>query len=296
MQDIDNLISHHLLQKQISEKLSDRLLNDPEVRTFLKEVNLAYNDFESKNADNNSFTHSEKETQILEYTRRLEKINKELDQFAYIVSHDLKAPLRAITNLSEWIEEDLAEKMDETTEKNFSLLRSRIKRMEALIAGVLAYSRAGRIKTENLEIDMNGFLQDVVYQISPPKHFQILIQEDLPTIYSEKLALEQVFANLLSNAIKYNDSENPSIKIGYAEKDSAYEFCIEDNGPGIDPAFHEKIFMIFQTLQSRDILESTGAGLAIVKKIITEKGGKIWIDSHPGAGSKFFFTIPKIVN
>lgn len=233
------------------------------------------------------------ENRIKEYAGTLEKINKELDQFAYIVSHDLKAPLRAINNLSLWIEEDLEGKMEADTKKNFDMLRGRILRLEALINGILQYSRAGRVKNELSEIDMNLFLPDVIQNLAPPENFKIHYSKNLPHVNAEKISLEQVFSNFISNAIKYNSNPNPEINIEAMEKDSHYYFSVADNGPGIEPEFHQKIFVIFQTLQARDVVESTGVGLAIVKKIVDEQGGKVWVESEKGKGAKFCFTLPK---
>jgi PAS domain S-box-containing protein len=234
------------------------------------------------------------EQKMKEYAESLEKINRELDQFAYIVSHDLKAPLRAINNLSIWIEEDIGEKIEADTQKNFNLLRGRIGRMEGLINGILDYSRAGRMKAQLNEIDLNIFIADIVSNLAPPDKFNVKIQEGMPTITAEKIAIDQVFSNFISNAIKYNNSENPLIEVNYIDKGDVYQFCVTDNGPGIDAQYHEKVFQIFQTLQARDTVESTGVGLAIVKKIVEEKGGKAWVESEVGKGSKFFFTLTKI--
>lgn len=231
--------------------------------------------------------------ELQDYASNLEKINKELDQFAYIVSHDLKAPLRAINNLSQWIEEDLEGKLEGDTVRNFELLRGRIHRMEALINGILQYSRAGRAKNENVTIDTHLFVKDIVSNLSPPPHFKVDIEHPLPTISAEKIAMDQVFSNFISNAIKYNNNPEPFIRVTGQDLGSEYKFGVWDNGPGIAPEFHEKVFMIFQTLQARDSVESTGVGLAIVKKIVEEKGGKVWLESEAGKGTAFFFTLPK---
>ncbi|MFM2194844.1 MAG: hypothetical protein RL092_444 [Bacteroidota bacterium] len=236
----------------------------------------------------------ESENQMKEYANTLEKINKELDQFAYIVSHDLKAPLRAINNLSIWIEEDLEGKMEPDTRKNFDMLRGRIHRMESLINGILQYSRAGRVKSENIPIDVSAFVKDIVQNLAPPETFQVFIDDNLPVIQGEKLAIDQVFSNFISNAIKYNNNEKPEIKVFYEDLGSMHKFGVSDNGPGIAPEFFNKVFVIFQTLQARDVIESTGVGLAIVKKIVEEKGGQVWLESELNKGTTFYFTLPKI--
>ncbi len=235
----------------------------------------------------------EHQTALQDYAENLEKINKELDQFAYIVSHDLKAPLRAINNLSQWIEEDLVGKLEGDTQRNFELLRGRIHRMEALINGILQYSRAGRVKSENVAIDVQSFVQDIVSNLAPPEHFTVEIDSNLPVIQAEKIALDQVFSNFISNAIKYNSNPQPQIQVTGKDLGKEYQFGVVDNGPGIPPEFYEKVFVIFQTLQARDTVESTGVGLAIVKKIVEEKGGRVWIESEVGKGSAFYFTLPK---
>lgn len=226
------------------------------------------------------------------YTNELERKNKELDQFAYIVSHDLKAPLRGINNLTLWIEEDLEGKMDEGVKANLDLMRNRVNRMEGLINGILQYSRAGRLKTEIEHVVLDHLIDEITQNLAIPENFALDIQKNLPELDTERIALEQVLTNFISNAIKYNDNPKPTIAIRCLRKGKFLEFCIEDNGPGIAPEYHEKIFQIFQTLQARDKVESTGVGLAIVNKIVNDKGGSIFVDSDEGKGSRFYFTWP----
>ena len=230
------------------------------------------------------------EKKLQEYSSDLERINKELDQFAYVVSHDLKAPLRAINNLSQWIEEDLESVLEADTAKNFDLLRGRVSRMESLINGILEYSRAGRMKFSAETIDLNVFIDEIIGSLAAPGKIKFNVQKNMPTISSERIVLEQVFANLISNAIKYNESPEPVVNVTFKELNKFYEFCVEDNGSGIEAEYHDKIFVIFQTLQARDKVESTGVGLAIVKKIVEDKGGTVWVESEKDKGSKFCFT------
>ncbi|MCB0737718.1 MAG: PAS domain-containing protein, partial [Bacteroidetes bacterium] len=228
------------------------------------------------------------------YIKDLEKINQELDQFAYIVSHDLKAPLRAINNLSTWIQEDLEDKMDQDTHEQFALLRGRVLRMEGLINGILQYSRAGRITATEQTVDLNELVKEITDALSDGYKANIEIDENLPIIETEKVALDQVFSNLISNALKYNNKELAQVKISSKTNGQFHHFRIEDNGPGIAKEFREKVFVIFQTLNARDEVESTGVGLAIVKKIIEDKGGKLYIDDSELGGAAFNFSWPKV--
>ncbi|MCE6992861.1 ATP-binding protein [Dyadobacter sp. CY323] len=228
------------------------------------------------------------------YMRDLERINAELDQFAYVVSHDLKAPLRAINNLSEWIEEDISHLLEGDTTDQFRLLRGRVHRMESLINGILSYSRAGRIKTVKEKFTIKSLVDDLRETFSSKNTTRFILEgNDALDIETEKITLTQILQNLISNGIKYNDKPEVEIKIGWKECENKYEFHVADNGPGIAQEFHEKIFVIFQTLQARDEVESTGVGLAIVKKILDEKGGLIRIESKMKEGTKFIFTWPK---
>jgi PAS domain S-box-containing protein len=226
-------------------------------------------------------------------TNVLRKRNQELDQFAYVVSHDLKAPLRAIANLSSWIEEDLSDSMTEDTLHQMNLLRGRVHRMEGLIEGLLQYSRVGRIEVPSEMVKVEKLLAEIIDSLAPPSGFEVKVEPGMPTFVTEKLALQQVFSNLISNAIKHNRSESGHVKISVKELDEFYEFSVADDGPGIAPQYHDKVFVIFQTLEARDKVENTGIGLSLVKKIVEGQGGTISLESAEGEGATFRFTWPK---
>lgn len=226
---------------------------------------------------------------------QLEKKNAQLDQFSYVVSHDLKAPLRAISNLSQWIEEDLSEVIEEDTGKNMSLLRGRVDRMESLINGILEYSRIGRTSAAISEVNVNTMLLDIIDGMPVPDQYKINIGEAMPALRTAGVPLSQVFSNLISNGIKYRESDSGKIEISAKDMGTYYEFSVADDGPGIEPKYHEKIFQIFQTLNARDKVESTGVGLSLVKKIVEEQGGEIILKSDAGQGAIFHFTWPKYI-
>lgn len=227
------------------------------------------------------------------YFTNLNKVNKELDQFAYVVSHDLKAPLRAINNLAEWISEDIKDP-DPEIRNNLQLMRGRVHRMENLINGILEYSKVGRkdVPTETFEV--KKLLEEIVDSLALPPNFQIILPENAPVLTTEKIFMIQVFSNLISNGIKYNDKPAGQITISVQPTQHFYEFTVTDNGPGIPAQYYDRIFGVFQTMEARDTLESTGVGLAIVKKIIDEKGGRIRIESKENEFTSFIFSWPKV--
>lgn len=228
----------------------------------------------------------------------LESANEELKNFGYVVSHDLKAPLRAIGSLADWIATDYADKFDDEGKEHMRLLISRVRRMDGLIDGILLYSRVGRVKETIVAVDLNRLVREVIDLLAPPANIAISIENILPTVMAEPTRIQQVFQNLLSNAIKYMDKPEGEIRIACVAEGSQWKFSIADNGPGIDRQHFEKIFQLFQTLAPRDRVESTGVGLALVKKIVEMYGGHIWLESTVGPNSKtkqgstFFFTLP----
>ena len=224
---------------------------------------------------------------------QLQRSNKELEDFAYVVSHDLKAPLRGITSVSTWLKEDYADKFDDEGKHQLDLLRSRALRMDALISGILQYSRVGNVEGDEELADMNLLVKEIIENLNPPPRIHIAIDGTLPTVKCPRVRMHQVFQNLISNAMKFSDKPQGEIKVRCEEQKDAWQFCVEDNGTGIDPKNFEKIFKLFQTLGAEVGTENTGVGLALVKRIIELRGGRVWIESKLGEGSRFFFTWPK---
>lgn len=223
----------------------------------------------------------------------LARSNAELDQFAYVASHDLKAPLRGIAHLSEWIEEDLGGDVPPDVREKMNLLRGRVRRLESLIDGILQYSRAGRVRAPEESVDTGALVHEVIDLLAPPPEITIRVAPDMPTLVTERTPLQQVFMNLIGNAIKYNRRPGATIDVTARDTGAFWAFSVADNGPGIAPEYHERIFGIFQTLESRDRVEGTGIGLAVVKKTVELRGGKITVQSEPGRGAVFTFEWPE---
>ncbi|WP_165823928.1 sensor histidine kinase [Pseudochryseolinea flava] len=223
----------------------------------------------------------------------LKRKNRELDQFAHIVSHDLKAPLRGIDNVATWIEEDHLDELSPKVKEYLALIKGRVVRAENLIRGILSYARIGRESIEKEMVDVGKMLQEIQESIPMKPGVSINIAANMPVFVTEKLPLQMIFTNLLNNAITYHDKSPGEVTISFESEKNEYRFCVADNGPGIAKHYHDKIFVIFQTLAERDQHESTGVGLAIVKKILDERNETIKIVSQIGIGSKFIFTWSK---
>jgi len=236
----------------------------------------------------------EKLNKDLESTiQELSRSNRELHEFAYIAAHDLKAPLRAIGTLADWLLTDYSDKFDQQGKERVNLLVSRVKRIDKLIDSILWYSEVGHNMQENEEMDLNELLSEVIYKIEPPENIEITIENELPTIICGKRPIAQVFQNLISNAVRYMDKPEGQIKVSCSEENGFWKFGVSDNGPGIEEKYFEKIFKIFQTLLPRDEVEATGIGLSLAKKIVELYGGRIWVESKLERGSTFYFTLPK---
>lgn len=223
----------------------------------------------------------------------LQERNQELDRFTYVVSHDLKAPLRGINNLSEMIVEDLQEQIPDENQHQFDLLQQRVQRMNALIDGLLKYSRVGRQEFAPETVDVEKLLNETIDSLDPPKGFQITNTTPLPSLVTKRILLSQVLTNLISNAIKHHDRDRGQIDLTVKDCGNYYEFAIADDGPGIPEADRERIFEIFQTLENKTSTTNTGIGLALVKKIVLAEGGKFWLDPNSDRGCKFCFTWKK---
>ncbi len=222
---------------------------------------------------------------------QLEKSNDELQEYAHIVSHDLKSPLRSIDALVNWIKEDNKDKLDAASMQNFELIETTLEKMEQLISDVLLYSSMGSKTLEKENVDLNSVVDELQKILFIPEHISINILNSLPKIKGDKTKLQQLFQNLISNAVKFNNKEQGIIEIDVLDKKSFYQFSIKDNGIGIEKKYHDKIFKIFHSLNKSK--ESTGIGLSIVKKIIDLYKGEIWIDSEADKGTTFHFTIKK---
>lgn len=231
------------------------------------------------------------ESQKEELLNSLEKSNKELEDYAQIVSHDLKAPLRNINTLITWIIEDYKNKLDDEAQKSFTLIQFNLEKMDLLINGILDYSSIDKLDSENRTVDFNLVLEEISRTIMVPANIEFKIATAMPCLQGNFYRFRQLLQNLIENAIKYNDKEKGYIEVGCHEKGDFVEFYIKDNGKGIPEAYFDKIFKVFTKLESNT--HSSGIGLSTVKKIVNFYGGDIWLESTENAGTTFYFTLPK---
>lgn len=221
----------------------------------------------------------------------LEKQNQALNEYAHMVSHDLKAPLRSIDTVINWCIEDNKDNIDAKSRKSLDLILFNVEKMDLLINGILDYSSIEKQESENRFLDLNILINETLRSINVPAKIEIKISADLPKVFGNQHRFQQLFQNLIQNAIHYNDKEKGLITIDFVERENEYEFKISDNGIGISEKYHHKIFDVFTKLESNT--KSTGLGLSIVKRIVDLYGGKIWLESQEGLGTTFYFTIAK---
>ncbi|MFM8432609.1 MAG: sensor histidine kinase [Bacteroidota bacterium] len=221
---------------------------------------------------------------------RLQSANKQLEEYVYIVSHDLKAPLRGLSSLSQFIEEELGEQITTEVYELLNMMKSRTDRMQQMIDGILHYSRMSNNRCDKETVDLNLLINNIIDLICPPSNVRIEYPDQLPVVEIEKIKIHEVLQNLILNAIKHNDKSDIFIQIQFNENGNWYEFSVKDNGKGIKPEHQEKVFGLFQTLLPKDKSEGTGLGLTIVKKIVEQQEGRVSVESELGKGSSFKFT------
>jgi PAS domain S-box-containing protein len=235
---------------------------------------------------------AELELRVERRTADLQAINQELAEFAYVVTHDLKAPLRGIHQLSEWLAQDHASQLDASGLRLLSLLRQRVHHLQQLIDGLLACARVGRSPEPERKVQTRDLVKQVLAVLAPPAHVRIHVAEDLPAIEGNPDRLHQVFQNLLDNAVKYLDKPHGRIGVTAVREKGGWIFRIADNGPGIPARYRDKVFQIFQRLHQTAEIPGTGLGLTLVKRIVENRGGRIWIESEDGLGTTVCFGWP----
>lgn len=230
-------------------------------------------------------------TELKKYTSELERVNQDLEEFTYVASHDLKAPLRAIEHLAKWLEEDLGDGLPEGSAKHIAQLKQRVRRMDALLSDLLDYSRAGRVRSEVVEINFVALMQDVL-EMNALDNFEVETKFEVQEFFGVKTPLETVLRNLIGNAAKHHDQSTGKIIIENQLLGHELQFSVSDDGPGIADDMHSKAFTMFQTLRRRDEVEGSGVGLSIVKKLVESEGGRVWIEQNRPRGTRVCFTWP----
>lgn len=229
---------------------------------------------------------------LVHQASELARSNKELEQFAYISSHDLQEPLRKITTLSEMLRERFGNTGDPDMNRVVASICSSSARMRALIIDLLTYSRVTRKGLDTAQLDLNDIVSDVLSDLESRPPDATITVDPLPKIEANTFQIRQLFQNLIANALKFRGNERPRVRITAKTNGAMWTFGVQDNGIGIDPKYTEQIFDVFQRLHTRDAYPGTGIGLAICRKIVEQNGGRIWVESEPGRGSTFYFTWP----
>jgi light-regulated signal transduction histidine kinase (bacteriophytochrome) len=290
---------HKLLERQLKRHGVNPGQIPPQWRQFVDSVDTAYRDAEADRALlERSLEIASQELMEMNGVLRatsaeLRRSNEDLEQFAYVASHDLQAPLRAIENLSKWIAEDLGEHLSNDVASKMALLRGRVQRMRDFITGLLEYSRAGRIRSEIERVDLRQMVADIESFLGVRDGIEVVATGDSLELKVARVPLWEVLVNLIGNAVKHHDRATGRIEVSLVDRATSYEFAVKDDGPGIAVQHHKRVFQMFQTLRPRDEVEGVGMGLPLVKKIVTARGGNVTITSGDGRGAEFHFTWPK---
>ena len=226
--------------------------------------------------------------------QKLKNQNEQLNDYAHLVSHDLKSSLRSLSALLTWVKEDCIEKIGEESVGNLNLMEAKIEKMDKFLEDIINYSEIGATSLKTNTIDLNKKVDNIINSIHIPKNISVVVIGNLPVLKADARRLRQVFQNLISNAVNFNDKEKGLVEVGVEEAEDFYTFSIKDNGQGIPLEYHQKIFNTFTTLGYQE--KSTGMGLSIVKRVLDLYGGEIWLESEVSKGSSFYFTIPKKYN
>ncbi|MGL4360833.1 MAG: sensor histidine kinase [Sediminibacterium sp.] len=220
----------------------------------------------------------------------IESVNKQLERFMFIVSHDLKSPLATISMLADLLKRDEIINREQELAENAAIIYNASTKLSGMIESILEYSRQSMTQQTTEDVNTFTLVSEIVSLLFLPKHYVVTISNNLPTIHTRKIKLQQVFQNLISNSIKYNNKTNPTIEIGVSDTGGFYTFFVKDNGQGISKKDHDRIFKLFETTDNKSTKDSaTGVGLNLLKVLVEEQGGKIWVESEPGQGSTFYF-------
>ncbi|ALI98903.1 sensor histidine kinase [Rufibacter tibetensis] len=271
---------------QLIELMEQLRVRTIEAEFQLQEIQHLNQELQTSNHEINALL-QERDTK----NKQLERVNKTLDEFAHTITHDLKAPLQNLIGLSEAVTDYLEEGSKDDAVGVMPMVLLQVKRMEHLITDVLAYSLTGRQQVQKKLISVGDLVTTIASALTVPNGFEIHISDNLPVLVAEEIYLQQIFSNLLSNAVKYHDLPNGKIWVTAFQQNGHWEFVVEDNGPGIPAQDQEKVFELFETTSDVNHPDSTGIGLAIVRKIMEEKGGRVWVHSD-GRGTAMHFTWP----